>query len=166
MTTNLHQKVWQPPPTQQPNRNWIVITICLQHADANISNSKGKWKLSLWKVITENSNIELFWMAFPEKIIVDVVIPATKKLEKPMTLHEFYEWLGCQIFMTCFKCVTDCKDWWSGKPIPKQRGAPFQLNKYIRNRPSFKLLQWSPKLTRILLHLWISSTISIKCSMR
>ncbi len=77
------ENVWQPLSTQQPIGYWIVLTICPQSADANISNSEGKWKVSSWKAIAEKSEIELFGMAFPEKFIVDVVIPATnKKLEK------------------------------------------------------------------------------------
>ncbi len=120
-------------PTQQINGNWIVPTIWPQQADANITNSEGKWKLSLWKAIVEKSKIELFQMAFPEKFIVDVAISAANnKLEKPMTLQEFYTWLGCQFFMACFEGVTDRKDWWSGKPILKQSGAPFQLNEYFK----------------------------------
>ncbi len=123
------ENMWQPPLMQQPNGNWIVPIICLQCADANISNSERKWKLSSWKAILEMSEIKLFQMAFPEKFIVDVVIPATNKtLEKPMTLQEFYVWLGCQFFMACFEGVDDREDWWSGQPILKPSCAPFQLN--------------------------------------
>ncbi len=72
------------------------------------------------------------------------------KLECPFTLQEFYIWLGWQFFMACFKGITDHKTWWSGKPILKRRGAPFDSTHVSKNHTSFKSLQWSPTLTRIL----------------
>ncbi len=76
--------------------------------------------------MSDMSEIELIRMAFPEKFIIDVSILATnKKLENPVTLQEFYIWLGSQFFMACFEGVADRKDWWTGKPMNKQSSAPF-----------------------------------------
>ncbi len=127
------KNLWQPSPTQQPHGTWIVPTICPRRADTNISNIEGKWKLFLWKKISEMSEIDLFRMAFLEKFIIDVVIPLTNKnLEIPLTLQEFYIWLGCQFFMACFEGVANREEWWSAKPICKRSGAPFRLTEYIK----------------------------------
>ena len=131
-----------------------------------ILNSEGKWELFSWKKILEMSEIELFQMAFPEKFIVDVVIPATNKtLEKPMTIQEFYVWLGCQFFMACFEGVADREDWWSGKPILKRSGAPFRLNKYIKKSRFLQITSAITYTDKDPPPFVVSSTMSIKCSM-
>jgi hypothetical protein len=75
----------------------------------------------------------LFRMMYPEKYIIDTVIPATNKgLEgPPLTVGEFYRWLGIQLFMACYQGISDRTLWWSSKKIDKYEGAPFRMNKHM-----------------------------------
>ncbi len=46
---------------------------------------------------------ELFLMAFPEDLVIEVIIASTNKcLDKPLSLQKWYVWIGCQFFMTFF----------------------------------------------------------------
>ncbi len=47
-----------------------------------------------------------------------------------MDLQEFYVWLGCIFFMSCFQGIKDRDLWWSPKPVDMFEGAPFCLNEY------------------------------------
>ena len=51
-----------------------------------------------------------------------------------MTLQDFYVWLGCHFFMTCFEGIEKKKMWWSKKTIDMFEGAPFRLSEYISGR--------------------------------
>ena len=43
-----------------------------------------------WDVIANMSELDLFWMCFPEEYIADVLIPETNKgLQRKMDLHDF-----------------------------------------------------------------------------
>ena len=76
--------------------------------------------------------LQLFHMCFPKKWIVNLVISQTNKtLGKPMDLQEFYAWLGCIFFMSCFLGIDNQDLWWLMKAVDMFDGAPFCLNKYM-----------------------------------
>jgi hypothetical protein len=71
-------------------------------------------------------------VCFPEKYLVKVLIPETNKgIEKPMELHNFYVFLGCLFFMSCYIGIEERKAWWSSQPIDMHCSAPFRLNEYM-----------------------------------
>ena len=99
---------------------------------ANINNTKGKFNLHCWEVIAKMNELDQFQMGFPEKIVIDVVIPQmNQNLGMPMNLQEFYVWLGCIFYMACFQGIRDRDQRWSLAPINQFKGAPFQLNAYM-----------------------------------
>ena len=67
----------------------------------------------------------IFQLTFPEEFIKLTVITATNNEIKgePLTLQEFYIWLGCCFFIACFVSEYDMRAWWSMKPIPLWEGA-------------------------------------------
>ncbi len=74
-------------------------------------------------------------MCFPEEWIVDVLILMTnKELSKKMDLQEFYVFLGCIFFTTCYEGIPNRDLWWSSKPIDMFKGAPFWLNEYMTGK--------------------------------
>ena len=54
-----------------------------------------------------------------------------KGLANKVDLKEFYVFLGCIFFMSCYQEIPDREMWWSTKPIDMFDGAPFQLNAYM-----------------------------------
>jgi len=99
---------------------------------ANINNTKGKFNSHCWEVIIEMNEFDQFRMCFPEKNVINVIIPKTNQnLGTPINLQEFYVWLGCIFYMACFQSIGDCDQWWSLAPIDQFKGAPFRLNAYI-----------------------------------
>ena len=72
-------------------------------------------------------------MAFPEQWVRDVLIPATNEdiSGEEINLKEFYVYLGCHFFMSCFEGISDRRLWWSPKPVSSQEGAPFWMQKYM-----------------------------------
>ena len=98
------------PPPQATNQvgEWITLTICPRR-EANCSNRKGSWKRFAWTVIQEMKELAQFRMCFPEQWVKEVVIPATNNEINgdPLTLSEFYVYLGCHFFMTCFRIISD-----------------------------------------------------------
>ena len=98
--------------------------------------------------------LQLFRMCFPEKWIVDSVIPETNNnLDKPMDLHEFYVWLGCIFFMSCYLGIDDRDLWWSTKPIDMLDGAPFCLNEFMtksRFRSIMEAIRYTSKVAPLL----------------
>jgi hypothetical protein len=57
------------------------------------------------------NELDLFRMCFFEKFAIDVIIPEMNKfLGTPMTLQEFYVWLGCIFYMACFEGVGNRTD--------------------------------------------------------
>ena len=128
------------PPAQGTTGQWIVPTICPRRADSKISNVEGKWKQYTWEEIANMGELDLFRMAFPEKFIVDVILPASNKnIIQPISLQEFYVWLGCQFFMACFEGIANREDWWSTKPILPREGAPFRLYDYMQKSRFLKI---------------------------
>ncbi len=68
-------------------------------------------------------------MAFPEKFVKTVIIPTTNNhLGMKLTLGEFYKWLGCNFFISCFQGILHRKLWWSKEPVSMYDGALFHLN--------------------------------------
>ena len=106
--------------------------ICPRLANPSIVNLKGGWKNYALGKIKEKPFFDSFWMSFPEKYVVDVLLPKTiKHLKTPMMLREFYVFLGCQFFMACFDGITDRRLWWSSKLVSKFSGALFRLIEYL-----------------------------------
>ena len=114
---------------------WVTPTICARR-QANCTNRKGSWKNYSWQVIAEMDELAQFRMCFPEKWVVEVLIPATnERLEgDAMDLQEFYVFLGCHFFMASFEGVSDRKMWWSSKPVDMFEGAPFRLNSFMSKK--------------------------------
>ena len=75
-------------------------------------------------------------MCFPEKWVIDVLIPTTnKELDSPINLQEFYVFLGCIFFQASFKGISNHDQWWSTKAINMFEGMPHRLNNFMsRNR--------------------------------
>jgi hypothetical protein len=46
-------------------------------------------------------------------------------------MQEFYKWLGCHFFMSCFQGIDNQDAWWSHQPISMFEGAPFRLHDYM-----------------------------------
>ena len=81
-------------------------------------------------------------MCFPEEWLVNVCIPMTNKgLAKKVDLQEFYVFLGCIFFMSCYQGIPDREMWWSTKPIDMFDGAPFRLNAYMSQNRFCKIMQ-------------------------
>ncbi|KAL7537206.1 hypothetical protein ACHAXR_007655, partial [Thalassiosira sp. AJA248-18] len=121
-----------PPATTTANvGQWVTPSTCPRRSDPNINNRKGNWKTK--SSIKEMDELALFRMCFPEKWVLEAVIPATnKEIEGgPLTLQGFYVHLGCHFFMACFEGISDRRLWWSSKPISIKEGAPFRLNEYM-----------------------------------
>ena len=96
-------------PTVLPagNGQFEKPTMCPRRM-ANISNAKGKFNSHHWEEISKMNELDIFRMCFPEKFVLNVIIPETNKnLGTPMTLQEFYVWLGCIFFMACYQGVGD-----------------------------------------------------------
>ncbi len=74
-------------------------------------------------------------MCFPEKYIPKVLIPKMNKgLMKKINLQEFYVFLGCIFFMSCFVGIDNRANWWSMVPIDMTLGAPFHLNSFMTKK--------------------------------
>jgi hypothetical protein len=109
---------------------WEKPIVCPRCA-SGFANVYGKFKNSRWDEIADFNELALFQICFPEKWIVETVISKTNEtLDKPMDLQEFYVWLGCIFFMSCFQGIEDRDLWWSSKPVDMFEGAPFCLNEY------------------------------------
>ena len=117
------------------NGRWEKPTVCSRRAN-NFQNLAGKFTNHRWDKIADYNELELFRMCFPEEWLVNVCIPMTNKgLAKKVDLQEFYVFLGCIFFMSCYQGIPDREMWWSTKPIDMFDGAPFRLNAYMsRNR--------------------------------
>ena len=78
--------------------------------------------------------LAIFWLTFPEEFIKQTIIPTTKiKIKgEPLTLQEFYLWLGCHFFIACVVGKYDMRAWWSTKPISLWEGAPHWLTEFIK----------------------------------
>ena len=82
------------------------------------------------------TELSLFRMAFPEKWVRDVLIPATneKFSGDNINLKEFYVYLGCHFFMAYFEVISDQRLWWSPKPVSIREGSLFWLQKCMALR--------------------------------
>ena len=112
---------------------WEKQLICRCRNNSAITNTAGKWKEKSWVQIGHMTEFALFWMTFPEEYIKSVVIPATNAHlpGEPLTLKEFYVWLGCRFFMACFVGEFDSRAWWSKSPVSLWEGAPHRLRPFI-----------------------------------
>ena len=109
---------------------WEKPRTCPRRSDVNVSNQSGNWKAKAWSHIARMDEFSCFRMCMPEQFIRDTIIPATNKkiLGDPLTLSEFYKWLGIRFYMACFVGVTPINLWWSTKDVDRYEGAPFRLN--------------------------------------
>ena len=124
-----------PPPTEPLQGIWGRPAICPRRSNPAIVDFKGGWKNYAWSVIREKTFFDTFRMCFPEKYVVEVLLPETNKhLLTKISLWEFYVFLGCQFFMACFDGITDRRLWWSSEPVSKFSGAPFRLTEYMSGR--------------------------------
>jgi len=113
---------------------WTTPRACCRRSDG-FAYPEGKFMNKRWDVIADMSELDLFRMCFPEEYIADVVIPETNKgLQRKMDLHEFYVFLGCIFYMSCFVGIDNRADWWSTSPIDMMSGAPFRLNAYMSRK--------------------------------
>ncbi len=121
------------PGAAPPPGTWEKPQYCCRHSNSDFTDQAGKFVHHRWDEIADMDELQLFCMCFPQKWIVDSVIPETNKtLNKPMDLKEFYVWLGCGIFfMSCFLRIDDRDLWWSTKAVDMFEGSPFRLNKYM-----------------------------------
>jgi hypothetical protein len=120
------------PTVERPNIGRFEKPMMCLRRMASVNNIKGKFNSHRWDEIAEMNELDLFRMCFFEKFVIDVIIPNTNKfLGTPMTLQEFYVWLGCIFYMACFEGVGNRVEWWSTTPIDMFKGAPFRLNRFI-----------------------------------
>ena len=96
------------------------------------------------------TEFDISQMASPEDFIWQIVIPSTNKYIEgdDMTLQEFYVWLGCHFFTTCFEWVEDKRLWWSKKSVNMFDGAPFRLWEYMSGR-RFKRITAAMRYTNV-----------------
>ena len=85
----------------------------------NYRNTKSVWRLHSWSKISDVTELSLFRVEFPEKLVRDVLIPATNEeiAGDDITLKEFYVYLVCHFFVACFEVIYDQRLWWSPKPV-------------------------------------------------
>ena len=120
------------PGAAPPPGTWEKPQYCCRRSNSDFTDQAGKFTHHRWDEIADMDELQLFRMCFPEKWIVGSVIPETNKtLSKPMDLQEFYVWLGCIFFMSCFLGIDDRDLWWSTKAVDMFEGAPFCLNEYM-----------------------------------
>jgi hypothetical protein len=102
----------------------------------SVTNMKEKFTSHHLEDFAEMNKFDIFWICFLEQFIIDVIIPKmNKNLGTPLTLQEFYIWLGCNFYMACYPGNGDHDEWWSSSPTDMFKSAPFRLNGFIsRNR--------------------------------
>lgn len=131
-----------------PTGTWMRPAFCPRKS-AGHTNSNGKWHHHPWAEVAEMDELELFLMCFPVKYIKSVIIPETNKhLQVPVTMQEFFVFLGCLFFMACHPGVEERDSWWSTKPVTPNEGAPFRLNSYMA-RSRFKGIMQSLRYTNM-----------------
>ena len=114
---------------------WTTPRACCRRTDGFVY-PEGKFVNKRWDQIADMSELDLFRLCFPEKYIVKVLIPETNKnlTKKNIDLQEFYVFLGCIFFMSCFVGIDNRADWWSTAPIDMMSGAPFRLNSFMTRK--------------------------------
>jgi hypothetical protein len=122
-------------PRRRTCRGWAKLfllreklTVCSRCAN-NYQNLAGRF-------IADYNEFQIFRMCFPEEWLTNVCISMTNKgLAKTVDLQEFYVFLGCIFYMSCYQGIPDRELWWSLHPIDMFDGEPFRLNAYMsRNR--------------------------------
>ena len=118
----------EPPPI---DGTWIRPSFC-PRVQLGVRKVKGKFNDVTWDVVKDMNELQLFLLCFPVKYLIDVVIPESNKhLAMPMTLKEFFVFLGAIFFMGCHPGVPNRDMWWSKKDISYEEGAPFRMNDFI-----------------------------------
>ncbi len=111
---------------------YTVPTYCPRQANNDLVDSPGRWVHHRWDEIAEKSKLDIFRMCMPEDFIREVILPATNvHLFPRLTMQEFYKWLGCHFFMSCFQGIDNQDAWWSHQPISMFEGAPFWLHEFM-----------------------------------
>lgn len=80
-----------------PKLGWLEdLRTCSQKADTNATNRKGTFVLKTWAQIGNMDVLSMFHLCFPEKYVINELIPTTNRNIKGgvLTLSEFYVVLG------------------------------------------------------------------------
>ena len=64
-------------PSTQTIGQWVTPTIFPRRENVNCRNTKGVWRQHSWPKFSETTELSIFSMAFPEKWVRDILIPAT-----------------------------------------------------------------------------------------
>ena len=118
----------EPPPADAAHLigEWITPAICARKADAKIKNDEGRWKNREWSTIAEDTEFRTFRMCFFENYVVDHMLPATNKyLSTPITLQEFYVFLGCNFSWPALKESLIGRSGGRRNPVSMAKGAHF-----------------------------------------
>jgi hypothetical protein len=107
-----------PPPLEYPNPHNIAVPMHCPHCERNSPNARGRWMHHCWDKIAGYTEFELFRMALPEEFVERVMLPMMNAtLRVPLSIGEFYKWLGCKFFMACFQVVEGADLDVQGRPI-------------------------------------------------
>ncbi len=114
---------------------YTTPTYCPQWANINLIDSPGRWVHHRWDEIVEKSELDIFRMCTSKDFIREV-IPLTTNMHlfPHLTMQEFYKWLGCHFFMSCFQGIDNRDVWWPQQPISMFEGAPFRLHEFMLGR--------------------------------
>ena len=73
-------------------------------------------------------------MTFSLTYIKDTLVPTMSTYfpsQDKVSLREYIQWLWITFFITCFKGVSDCKQWFSKEPPKGEGGTPFHCNNWM-----------------------------------
>ena len=88
----------------------------------------------------QSVNLDLLRRAIPEDLVKISNIPiANDKLARKITLKEFYIWLGCHVFISCFPGFEELEPWWSKPPKDMFDGPPFRMGEFMSKYRFFAL---------------------------
>jgi hypothetical protein len=119
---------------------WTMPRACCRRSNG-FAYPEGKFVNKCWDQIADMSELDLLRMCFPEKYIAEVLIPETNKgLLKKMDLQEFYVFLSCIFYMSCFVGIDNRSDWWSTAPNDTMSGTPFCLNSFMTRKRFDKIM--------------------------
>ena len=135
MTMTLLQKTFQNPMTSLHLLflgNGVMKVFALE---SNKATKTAKLNVAL-DPNADDPNLQLFEILFPNKWILEAVIPSTNNQlgEKLLSYGELLRWIGLWILMLMVD-GSNHQSFWSNKHVNIFEGAPFQLNNFMtRNR--------------------------------
>ena len=122
-------------PEEDSLLDWNFDAICKRRAQG-LRNNKASFKNIENSVIERMTNLSLFQLLFPMDYVRDVIIVETNKKLKlgPLTVREFFVWLGLWLYMSCYQGI-DRRSWWSQSEPCMEEGAPFRFSLFMtKNR--------------------------------